>query len=75
VWQWLKGLPETELQAEGFVARPMALEARTDLPMNRTARVLLCVYANIWSPHMVSSRKYGQRRMMIWHWRASVGRS
>ena len=69
-WRWPVGMP---------LCRPMGnglWEIRTDLPTKRTARVVLCQYReHIWWRSTASSRKRGQRRMRIWHWRAGARRS
>lgn len=58
-WRWPVGMP---------LCRPMGKglwEVRTDLPSNRTARVLICVYGGCLVPCTDSSRKRGPRRRMI----------
>jgi hypothetical protein len=68
-WRWPVGMP---------LCRPMGTglwEVRTDLPAQRTARVLLCVYRGHLVDLAPSSRRLGRRPMRIWLWRAGAGRS
>ena len=68
-WRWPVGMPLCRAMGGGL------WEIRTDLPTQRTARVLVCVYREHLSHCTGSSRRRARRRKRIWRWRGSARRS
>jgi phage-related protein len=58
-WRWPVGMPLCRPLEDGL------LEVRTDHPAGRTARVLICLAADILSLYIGSSKRRGQRLSVI----------